>query len=339
MKNRYKYDGKSVLNLSSTQKEMKEQLKSAIDTEIKFEFIECPVCQKKEFNTISEKDRYGLFQPVKICRSCGLILSNPRMTQDSYKIFYENYHKELYLGEKSVKEEYYSDQIKRGGKIYRFISSNINEEISGKRVLEVGCSSGGILEKFKQEGNNVFGIDLIPEYVEYGKNKGLDLEVGTIDEVELPWTPDIVIYSHTIEHILNPIDEMLKLKDKFGEDIIIYHETPGIFNLHNSYQRDFLRSLQSAHTYYFTLETLSNVMQKSGYTLIEGNQKIRALYEPSNTGNVEINNMYLEEVRFLRKMNYIRHLPTIYQLKKVALKVSNRLGIENQVRDIYNKLT
>lgn len=339
MKNRYKYDEKSVLTLNSAQKEMKEQLKSAINSKIEFEFIECPVCEKKEFNIISEKDRYGIFQPVKICRSCGLILSNPRMTQESYKIFYEKYHKQLYLGESSVTDEYYSNQVKRGEKIYRFISRNTNEKISGKRVLEVGCSSGGILEKFKQEGNEVFGIDLIPEYVEYGKNRGLNLKVGTIDEVKLPWTPDIVIYSHTIEHILNPIDEMSKIKDKFGDDVIIYLETPGVFNLYNSHQRDFLRSLQSAHTYYFTLETLSNLMQKSGYTLVEGNQEIKALYQPSSNPENEINNMYSEEIKFFRKMNYLRHIPTTYQLKRVALVVSKRLGIEKQVREIYNKLT
>ena len=36
-----------------------------------------------DIEKLSEKDRYGLFMPVVICKKCGLVQTNPHMTEDS----------------------------------------------------------------------------------------------------------------------------------------------------------------------------------------------------------------------------------------------------------------
>ncbi|RLJ01835.1 MAG: hypothetical protein DRP10_03030 [Candidatus Aenigmatarchaeota archaeon] len=69
---------------------MKKQIEKKIKEGIYlFENVPCCVCGGENFELLSEKDRYGLYVPVVICKDCGLIYTNPRMTQDAFNQFYE----------------------------------------------------------------------------------------------------------------------------------------------------------------------------------------------------------------------------------------------------------
>jgi 2-polyprenyl-3-methyl-5-hydroxy-6-metoxy-1,4-benzoquinol methylase len=332
---RFAADGHSVISLNKIQKKARSDFRN--DNSLKKETVDCPICDLDNTEVLSEKDRYGLNQKTVICKECGLIYSNPRMDQESYKKFYEKYHKPLYLGNKRVHEDYFENQVRRGLEIKNYLKRHTELNLNNLGIVEVGCSSGGILYPFRNN-NEVFGIDLIPEYVEYGREeKGLNLKVGTIDDVDFPFKPDIVIYSHTVEHLLNPSEEMAKIRNQFGDDTIVFHETPGLFSLKNSYSRDFLQMLQNAHTYYFCLQTLDNVMIESGFTPIYGNEDIRAVYK-AESGTVETQGVYDEEISFLSKMEYLRHIPTKYEIKSSVLDFSKKLGMEKQLRLVHSKL-
>jgi len=55
---------------------------------------------------------------------------------------------------------------------------------AGARVLEVGCSSGGILQRFKEVGYKVRGVDLGRSVTDFGRTRHrLDLAVGTIASI------------------------------------------------------------------------------------------------------------------------------------------------------------
>ena len=90
-------------------------------------------------------------------------------------------------------------------------------------MLEVGTGAGGILQYFKEKGNKVYGCDLGSEYIDFGKKRyGLNLFNGTIDSINVNWHFDIVIYSHVLEHIPNPISELNKLKSFIDKNSYIY---------------------------------------------------------------------------------------------------------------------
>jgi len=79
---RFKYNGKSVLKLNEKQIRIKDQIEKKIEKGIySFEEVPCCVCGGKNFEILSEKDRYGLYVPVVICKDCGLIQTNPRMAE------------------------------------------------------------------------------------------------------------------------------------------------------------------------------------------------------------------------------------------------------------------
>ena len=210
---RFKYSGKSVLKLNELQSIMKDQIEKKIEESIySFEEVPCCICGGNDFNILSEKDRYGLYIPLVICKDCGLIQINPRMTQESNNQFYDVEYRKLYSGSGVPTEEYFRLQYYRGKRMYHYLENNL-------RILKSGSWSWGILYYFEEMGNEICGCDLGSEYIKFGREKyGLNLFVGTIDDIKESLHFDIVIYSYVLEHLLSPINELVKLKSFINKD-------------------------------------------------------------------------------------------------------------------------
>ena len=73
------------------------------------------------------------------------------------------------------------------------------------KIFEFGCGDGGILFALKQLGCDVYGNDFDSKTVEFGRSKGLTLELGDEYTLKKYGQADIIILSHVLEHIKNPI--------------------------------------------------------------------------------------------------------------------------------------
>ena len=287
---RLKNDHIPELKLNDLQNSMKVQISKKVDNGVyKFEEISCPICSSTKKEIIGEKDRYGLFYKTNICTDCGFVYTSPRMTQDAYNEFYNVEYRQLYVGKSTATEAFFDRQERKGASIYNFLRKN---KLIGNKplfVFEVGCGAGGILEFFRKKGHKVKGIDLGREYVEYGKEiHNLDLETAILSEMHLNEKPDIVIYSHVLEHILDINEELEAIKSCSKESTLVYIEVPGIKEVHKNYESNILRYFQNAHTFHFTLETLTNLFSKNGFHLISGNQFVQSVFKQTNDpANVE----------------------------------------------------
>ena len=313
---RYRYDGVPFLTLNELQLRMKRQIDQKVqDGEYRFEHVVCCVCQGSDFESLADKDRYGLYVPVVICRVCGLIQTNPRMDRASYRRFYNEEYRKLYEGDEGPTERFFLRQREAGRAILHFFEKSraLPKDLSRCLVLEVGCGSGGILAAFKDRGCRVKGVDWGEDYVVFGRDKfGLDLSVGGIEDVEreLGGRHDIIIYSHVFEHLLNPRRELEAVHRICAPNGVLYLEMPGVKNLLTRYERDFLRFLQNAHTYHFTLTTLTNLLLPAGFQLIAGDEFVRAIFSkaPAERLPPAIVNDYQAVRTFLRRLEFWRLL-------------------------------
>lgn len=326
LSNRYNADSRSTIELSTFQKGLAMELNEEIRRDVvEFEEITCLVCGERDYTYISEKDRYGVWQPVVICKTCGLIFSNPRMTNGALRYFYEKYHKRLYTGSKGVTQDYFDRQYRKGERISSFINDTVDSGKQIETVYEIGSASGGILHFFQNQGCKVAGNDLDPEYVEYGRRMGLDISYGTIYEDEVPFRPDLVVYSDTLEHLSDPLSDLTHLRGKSHKSTLIYVKAPGVYNVGKTVRKDFLRSLQSAHTAYFTLSTLTNLMNAAGFSLVYGTEQIQAIYRPHCT-DVEFENEYADTLNFLKKLERYRSMYRMsFKCRKMVAEVRRLL--------------
>lgn len=302
---RYLYDGKAILSLNERQKEsckriIQEQQKE--NSVYQFERFKCECGAGEEaFDVLAEKDRYGLKNRTVICRKCGLVMTNPRMTQESYDYFYDKEYGKLYRNHDKMDENYFMKRVEYGQGVYNFIKANWSGEV--KDVLEIGCAAGGILYYFDYEGCNVTGCDLGSDYISYGQRLGMDLKQCHSKELLKDLKKyDLIILNHVLEHFLDieqEVDVISKLLKKEG---VLFVTVPGIKALVNSYGNDFLRYLQNAHVYDFTLGTLEQVMNKYGFELVMGNENVNALFKYTGVKRNIEKNYFLDIMSFLYQL-------------------------------------
>ena len=307
---RYVYDKKSHYKLNEIQKESKERVELKIDNGVyKWESFSCECgANEDDFVLLAEKDRYGFKLQTVICKKCGLMMSNPRMTQETYNEFYDNEYRKIYGGVASANdagEEFFERNIKNGRRILRFIESAKVECI--KSVLEVGCGMGTNLVPFKEKGYVIKGIDLGGEYVEFGKEHGLDLEKCSSRElIGRDKKYDLIILNHVFEHFLDIEKELRVIKELLSEDGFLYIAVPGILSIGKDYTSDLLNFLQNAHVYHFTMNTLKVVMEKYGWEMVIGDEEVQALFRVNNIVKKDNRNEYALIMRALKKFEIMR---------------------------------
>ena len=205
---RFENDGKPILSLNSLQLRTKAQINRKIQCGIyQFEEVPCVLCGSSKFEPLAKKDRYGLWMPVVICKGCGLVQTNPRMNEASYREFYNQEYHQLYDDVGDPSDADYRLQYNRGRHIFsRLLKLGaLPQDLHGVHVFEVGCSAGGVLGYFRDRGCLVRGVDVSREYAEFGRRRhGLPIEVGTVSEVSFTRKPDLIIYSHVLEPVLPP---------------------------------------------------------------------------------------------------------------------------------------
>ena len=337
---RFIYDKKACIKLSDEQKNYIRKVEEKISTgEYKFEKKKCHICSSEDFTRLSEKDRYGLEMSVVICKNCGLIQTNPRMDELSYNKFYKNEYRSIYESGDDAIEKEFQKEINRGNEIFKYITENSNIELHDKFVVEIGTGAGGILKKFQDEGNRILGVDFGQEYLEFGIKNNLNLKVGSIEIIEQEEEkPDVVILSHVVEHFLEPIEMLTKIKKLLKREGIVYVEVPGIKNMENSYQQDFLKYLQNAHVFHFTLNTLENCCKRAGLVLVKGNEVINSLFKSGEKEN-DFTSEYYDTLRYLEKMEKIRKNPMdSTKIKKGILSRAVNILEKTKTKDTVKKI-
>lgn len=295
--------------------------------EIIFEEVSC-LCGKDEFSLIASIDRYGFIQKTVICTQCGLIQSSPRMTENAYHFFYESdEYRRLYDGVKFIDDygKFYTDG--QAESIYQTIFRHKNpREIAS--VLEFGAGGGWNLLPFIRHGFYVKGYDLSHKLVGLGREKGINLEQGTICNIEGSY--DVIILNHVIEHFTNFLSDVIKIKAHLNKGGIIYIGVPNI-------EKFSMGHLQNAHTYYFTLKTLQFYVAKCGLKMIhnqpEIGQHISCIFvdEDPDIDDTFLEGHYEEMAKLLKNYN------KFYYSKKIVIQALDTVGLTNIAQQIYHK--
>ena len=246
-------------------------------------------------------DRYGMPNRVVVCMNCGLLRANPRMNEEAYADFYREIFGRLYGG-RSIPSERYDVMYEKRGISAAWLDNFI--DLAGKDVIEIGAGGGWYLMQLKERGCTVVGYDYDRLYLELGRSKGLDLREGGIPEaIKAERSYDIIILSHVVEHLSYPVRELKEVRQLLREDSLVYVEVPGLLNIHTDNDQDVMKHLQSAHTYYFTLKTLGNLMAHCGYQMVTGDETVRSLW---SLGSDEAHFRWQSDPEFARVLlNYL----------------------------------
>lgn len=187
------------------------------------------------------------------CRSCGLVYQSPRLESEILgEMYRENF--------RTIPPERHSPpDIEMQAE---WILLNI-ENVERGKVFDVGCGTGSLLNHFKKRGWETFGVEPTVTYAEYGTRENghkikADIYGDGIFEGE---KFDLLIISHVIEHVPNPIEMLISLKGKMKESGYLYIGTPNVteprIGMHDIFS--------CQHLYLFSHSSLANLIHKAGF--------------------------------------------------------------------------
>jgi len=296
------------VSISSEQKLAVEKFNK--DKKIKFEEINCPSCGLDKHEILFKNDRYGIKQQTVLCQNCGLAYSNPRMTEESAKYFYSSdLYRKIYVNESDVEAYFlkknYNQKINENTKINKpnynkhysqlFFDFICSLNLEYKTVCEIGAGSGANLIYFKNLKKETLGLEPSQRLSQLGINNGINMKQGFIKDIEEKY--DLIILKHVFEHLHKPLENLQKLHSHINKYLFI--EVPGIIER--------LSSIQNAHNFYFTENTLHKIITRAGFKIISSRycketEFIFALYEKSHEQNINFQYSYSNEVKKIRKI-------------------------------------
>jgi len=220
-------------------------------------------CGAEDDLELMTHDRMGIPHRYVICKACAIMRANPRLTKASYEKFYNNEYRYINHAPWSKGEKagdfygHYRIQVRHGkalqAKLYDF------DVPKAKVVVDYGCFVGGMLDPFKDEGAETYGIEWDAEAAAYATAQGHTV-VSSIDElIEKGVKADLIIFKDVIEHFTD-LNEVKRIKEIMAPDAQMYLFTPGFFRCPTDWY------FQIAHTYQFCQRTLEYVMTELGFT-------------------------------------------------------------------------
>ncbi|HWQ95961.1 MAG TPA: class I SAM-dependent methyltransferase [Candidatus Methylomirabilis sp.] len=233
--------------------------------------MKCNFCGSYNSSIISEWTRYEKNNILK-CSDCGLVFMETQSSKNEIEFFYKKKYRKLETLPVLTAEEHYNSKVSRRDVDQRikFITENVNLE--GKKVLEIGSASGGLLESLRNAGADVKGIELNDEYREYSEKLGFNVLHEPIDKLKIKEIYDIIISFHTIEHFVDAKSAFISIFAALIPDGVFLGEVPNQDDWRISIFNDDVTKrfhYDPNHYYYFSPVTLKNYLENCGFSKIK----------------------------------------------------------------------
>jgi SAM-dependent methyltransferase len=233
--------------------------------------MKCRLCNAEQNQNIRAENVFGGTQEHKFyeCSECGVIYLNPPLSEQEEEYFYKKEfekfmskrvgdHRDWSNAEKHVQTN--KDQILRR---WKFLEPHL---ANNKDILEIGCSSGFMMEAFRNYGLKTVGIEPSGEFLDFLHQKGFE---AYEDLKHLPEKKfDLIVHFFVFEHIRDPFDFLKSTFEMLNDGGVIVAEIPSatdpltyIFNIPAF--ENFYWSI--AHHYYYTPKSLKFILDKLGY--------------------------------------------------------------------------
>lgn len=150
----------------------------------------------------------------------------------------------------------------------RFFIASKFKKTPGK-VLDIGTSTGTMLDVFKEAGWETWGVEPSESSV-VAKEKGHKITRGFFEDASLPKNYfDLVIMNHVLEHVKDPVMIMKKIYSLLKKGGLVYIDVPNAGGVSSKVLGDhWPYKLPEEHLQQFTRQNLSEVFKKANFEVI-----------------------------------------------------------------------
>jgi len=222
--------------------------------------MKCLLCKSDKQKIFERVESFGYPLVYYQCENCGLIYQSLEESQAADPEFYRKTYRKIYQELEEPTEKDLWVQKKRAEHLTVIVQDQLSDP--PQRVLDIGASAGILLNEMRKTfGSDVFGVEPGDAYREYAQKNDIEM-LASIDALIESKTAkfDLISMSHVLEHLPDPVNELIKMRMKLLSDnghLLI--EVPN-FYAHDSYEL--------AHLSCFTPHTLKEQLEQAGFKVV-----------------------------------------------------------------------
>ena len=224
----------------------------------------CPTCAGTAVKAELSKDHMTLVR----CGVCDLVYVNPTFDENHYQSVYASAEYQEIVRDLGVSSHGY--RVQRFGTERVVLMEMRLQRRDGQpvRYLDVGCSTGFVVEAARDRGWNATGIDLNPSAIEFGRSRGLDLRTVSLEGAGFGAASfDAISLFDVLEHLIAPARTLRLCIDLLAPGGILFMYVPN----YDSASRLLMGSAAhfiwpTHHLNYYTPSTMRDLMSRNGLT-------------------------------------------------------------------------
>ncbi len=215
--------------------------------------------------------------PVVRCPGCGLVYLRERPREDALRELYGR----AYYEDGDVGYRGYVDTFHRYGDIFHRIFERRHRDlrrwVGGRRILEVGCAYGFLLDHLRERGWEVSGVEVSTLSSRYAREElGLEVTTGTVADLE-GGRFDAVLLLDVLEHLHRPYETLADIAGVLAPGGVLVVQCPWELYHWEEIGEALLKGMRPgtiepdsvpAHLYFFQPQTLEGVLRRGGYRIV-----------------------------------------------------------------------
>lgn len=220
-------------------------------------------------------DRYGcpgVFSVLK-CRSCGQMVTMPRLTEADLPELYSQYYPRRNIDFDALERES-ALVANKYSRFKRWLSGTDNQghylAKPGQRVLDIGSGSCLSLLELRQLGVDPFGVEADPNVALIAQRYGLNVHIGNIHNNPFPGEIfDLITLNQVIEHLPDPAALLRVVRNRLAPCGRIVLSFPNV----SSWQRRlsgarWINWHAPYHQHHFNLRSFTLLARQLGYEVV-----------------------------------------------------------------------
>jgi SAM-dependent methyltransferase len=231
----------------------------------------CPLCSAADYQSVCDDVRDyeygapGTYSWLR-CKACGLIRLWPEPTPEVLNLAYPEWYHAYVPPNSGLTQRligYVSDRLAAS------ITSGLSD---GAAVLDVGCSTGTLLERLgKRKPLRLYGVEYRESAAEAARAKGITVWQGDFEAADIPpGSFDLVIMQHVLEHVFDPIATLRKVREVLKPGGRVLGELPNFDSWDAKlFGRYWGGGHAPRHLWFFTPVTMRKALANTGFSNVD----------------------------------------------------------------------
>lgn len=230
----------------------------------------CPTCGSTAVTHELDKDHMRVVR----CVGCDLVYVSPTFDEAHYKRVYASTEYQDIVRDLGIRSHEY--RVERFGRERVALMAAQLQGVAAPRYLDVGCSTGFVVEAARAAGWAATGLDLNPSAVEFGRGRGLDLRPVALEDAGLAaGSFDAVSLFDVLEHLLDPVRTLRACTRLLAPGGIVFLYVPNYDSASRLLMGKEAHFIwPTHHLNYYTPTTIRDLMRREGletvYVATEG---------------------------------------------------------------------